>query len=371
VRNLHSIWSVALKEWRELLRDPITLGVALLVPLALLVIFGYGLNLDVEGIPIAIVDQDQTVESRAYADALDRSREFRTYARTTELRGVERLLDRGKARALVVVPAGFGRAVRGSDRASVQFLVDGTFSATAQVIAAYLESFTADYAPRAGGPAPRPAGTEIASRVAFNPGLDTAQAVIPGLFGVILMAFPPLLTALAIVREKERGSIKQILISPVAPWAFIGGKLIPYMVVGIVDAAVVFWLGTAWFDIPVRGSLFFFAAATVVYLFATLGVGLLVSTIARTQVVALLLVLVLTVMPSFMFSGFLYPIFNMPPALQYYTTLFPGRYFVELSRGILLKGAGLTALYPSLALLAGYGVLVTLIASLRLRARVE
>lgn len=371
MRSLRTIGSVALKECRELLRDPITLGVALLVPLTLLVIFGYGLNLDVESIPVAVVDQDQTAESRAYADALDRSREFRIYVRTTEMRGAEQLLDRGKARALVVVPAGFGRAVRGPDQAVVQFLVDGTFSATAQVIAAYLESFTAGYRPRLASREPLRHGMEIASRVAFNPGLDTAQAVVPGLFGVILMAFPPLLTALAIVREKERGSIKQILISPVAPWAFIGGKLIPYLVVGIVDAVIVFWLGTTWFGIPVRGSLLFFGAATVVYLLATLGVGLLVSTIARTQVVAVLLVLVLTVMPSFMFSGFLYPIFNMPSALQYYTMVFPGRYFVELSRGILLKGAGLTTLYLPLLLLVGYGALVTLIASLRLRARVE
>jgi len=366
------IGAVALKEARELRRDPITLGVALLLPLVLLFVFGYAFDLDIREIRVAASDLDGTPESRDYVRALDETAEFHVVARDRDARGLAEKLDRGEVRVALVVPSGFARELRRGGSASVQFLVDGSFSATAQVIAGYLDAANASFRPG-------PVGAGLSSlprvrtetRILYNPSLRSATSIVPGLFGVILMAFPPLLTALAVVREKEEGSIRQVLLSPLPPWAFIAGKLVPYAVLAVVDMLLILAAGMRVFAIPLRGSVAFLALCSVVYLLATLGIGLFVSSLAKTQVVALLLVLVLTVMPSFMFSGFLYPIFAMPKALQYYTYLFPGRHFVGLARGIFLKGVGLEVLYVPLGLLALYAAVMVAIASARVRGRLE
>ena len=370
--GLRGIRTVALKETRELLRDPITLGIALLLPLVLLFLFGYAFDLDVREVAVAVVDQDATVESREYVAVFDRTREFRIAARSAEPRAAEGFLARGEARVVLVIPPGFGEAFRSGGTARVQTLVDGSFSATAQVIAGYVDVLNDSFATRrAKSSFASAAPLRLETRIWYNPALRSVVSIVPGLFGVILMAFPPLLTALAVVREKERGSIQQILISPLPSWAFVLGKLAPYAVLAYVDLLLILAAGLLWFGIPLRGSPSFLTAASVLYLFATLGIGLFVSTITRTQVVALLLVLVLTVMPSFMFSGFLFPIFAMPDALQVYTYLFPGRYFVSLSRGIFLKGVGLEVLWRDVALLGAYAGIMVAVASWRLRARAE
>jgi ABC-2 type transport system permease protein len=371
--SLRMIGAVALKEARELRRDPITLGVALLLPLVLLFIFGYAFDLDVREVRVAACDLDGTPESRDYVRALDQTAEFQVVSRARDTRGLAGRLDRGEVRVGLVVPSGFARDLRRGDSASVQFLVDGSFSATAQVVAGYLDAVNASFghgAPGARSPTAHPP-VRTETRILYNPSLRSATSIVPGLFGVILMAFPPLLTALAVVREKEEGSIRQVLLSPLPPWAFIVGKLVPYAVLAVADMLLILIAGMRVFGIPLRGSAAFLALCSVVYLLATLGIGLFVSSLAKTQVVALLLVLVITVMPSFMFSGFLYPIFAMPKALQYYTYLFPGRHFVGLARGIFLKGVGLEVLYPQLALLGLYAAVMVAIASARVRGRPE
>lgn len=360
--------AVATKETRELLRDPITLGVAFLVPLILLFIFGYALRLDVREVPVSAVDLDGTPASREFVDRIDRSEEFRVVHRASDGDAAAAALDRGRARVAVVVPAGFGRDLAGGRRVRVQSLVDGSFSATAQVVVGYLDALASSFRPPVVGPGPRdPEATpvRVETRVWYNPELESVISVVPGLFAVILMAFPPLLTALAIVREKERGSIRSVALSPLPPWAFVTGKLVPYAAIAFASMAMVVALGAGLFGVPFRGGPTFLLLVSGLYVVATLGIGLFVSSITRTQVVALLLVLVLTVMPSFLFSGFLYPIHAMPEPLQWYTRLYPGRYFVAISRGVFLKGVGLEALGGQVAALGLYAAAMFGFATLR------
>jgi ABC-2 type transport system permease protein len=200
--------------------------------------------------------------------------------------------------------------------------------------------------------------------------MRSANYVVPGLFGVILLALPPLLTALAVVREKETGSIQQIFASPLTPAEFIAGKLIPYGLIAFIQIVMVMMAGFFWFAVPFRGNLGLLLATGLIYVFCTVGIGLLISTITRSQLVAMLTALIVTLMPSFLFSGFLFPIFTMPYALQLYTSAFPSRYFVELSRGIVLKGAGIEEIWPNTALLTAYTAGVFLLAAWRFRKKV-
>lgn len=364
--RVRMILAVAVKESRELLRDPVTLGVAVVLPVLLLFIFGYALRLDVREVPAAVVDLDGTAASRGYAALFDRAEEFEIVSRSTDAADVERLLMENRARIVLLIPEGFGRALAKGDVARVQTLVDGSFSATARVIAGFADALAASFV-RDGAAQQGPAGVEI--RIWYNPAMESTTSVVPGLFGVILMTFPPLLTALAVVREKERGTMQQILISPLPPWSFVLGKLGPYALLAFADVMLVLAAGMFLFAIPLEGSSLFLVLASVLYVLSTLGIGLFVSAITKTQVAALLLVLVLTFMPAFMFSGFLYPIFTMPTALQYYTYVFPGRYFVSLCRGIFLKGVGLGVLWNDIVILAIYAGLMVAVASWRLRLR--
>jgi ABC-2 type transport system permease protein len=265
--------------------------------------------------------------------------------------------------ALIIPPRFHVGIVRGEGPA-VQVLVDGTYSATALLVASYAETIVSTF-----GESDLPR-IRVEPRVWYNPPLKSVNDVVPGLFGVILMAFPPLLTALAIVREKETGSIQQIFASPLTGAEFIAGKLVPYGLIAFVQIVMVIAVGFAWFAVPFRGSLAFLLASGLIYVFCTVGIGLLVSTITRSQVAAMLLSLIITLMPSFLFSGFLFPIFTMPYVLQLYTRIFPAAYFVELSRGIALKGAGVQELWPNLALLLVYTLGVFLLATWRFKKKV-
>jgi ABC-2 type transport system permease protein len=246
----------------------------------------------------------------------------------------------------------------------VQLLLDGTYSDTAQVIAGYADTIARSYHRT-------PAGhVRVEMRVWYNAEMRSANYVVPGLFAVILMAFPPLLTALAIVREKETGAIQQIFASPLTGGEFIAGKLIPYGGVAFIQILMVMAAGFFWFDIPLRGNAAFLLLAGSIYVLCTVGLGLLISTMARRQVTALLLAMILTMMPSMLFSGFVFPIFTMPYLLQLYTFAFPARYFVDVSRGIVLKGAGPGELWPNLMMLVAYTAIVFMIAMARLRKKV-
>ena len=359
--------AVARKELRELRRDPLILWLAGAVPLVLLFLFGYALSLDVDDVPLAVLDLDRSSESALLVDAFVNSGDFRVRARPGDERQIARLFERGRVQLALVVPEGFGGAPGTGRPAVVQTLVDGSFSARAAVLRNEAEAVTAAVSLRRA--AIGPAGVRVVPRVWYNPALRSATFVVPGLFAVILMAIPPLLTALAIVREKESGSVQQIYVSPLRAWEFVAGKALPYVGIAFAQLVLVVSAGTLWFRVPLRGSPALLAAGSLLYVLCTVGIGILVSTLTRSQVVAILLSTIITVMPSFLFSGFIYPISSMSDSARLRTYLFPVRYFTEISRGIFLKGAGPAELGDELAVLALYTAVVFTVASLRFRKK--
>lgn len=358
------IAAVVEKETREIIRDPITLGVALLMPLVMLFLFGYAISLDVEDVEIGVLDLDRSATSRKLVDSFTQSGYFRLTEAYTGHHEAEDGLQRNEIKLALVIPPNFQKALSRGDGSAIQVLVDGTYSATANLVAAYARTIVSEFRNN------QSPDVHVETRVWYNPALKSVTYVVPGLFGVILMAFPPLLTALAITREKETGSIQQIFASPLTPAEFLAGKLIPYGLIAFLQIVMVIAVGFLWFDVPLRGGIGLLLAAGLIYVFCTVGIGLLVSTITASQLVAMLLALIVTLMPSFLFSGFLFPIFTMPYFLQLYTRIFPARYFVDLSRGVVLKGAGLPELWPSAALLFAYTIVVFAFAVWRFRKKV-
>jgi ABC-2 type transport system permease protein len=367
---------VVRKEFQEIRRDPITLGVAIVLPIVMLLLFGYAVRFDVDNVPMAVLDLDRSTESAALVDAFVNTGDFVVRRRPSNERQVKRLLDGGTVRLALVIPPGFGRELEVGRTAQVQTLVDGSYSATALIIRNEAEAatfaFLAKRARRTVGTDARLASLlpSVESRVWYNAPLRSSTFVIPGLFAVILMGFPPLLTVLAVVREKESGSVQQIYVSPLREWEFIAGKMLPYVVIAFGELVMILALGKWWFAVPFRGSPSLLALASGLYVFCTVGIGLLVSTVTRSQVVAMLLALIITLMPSFLFSGFLFPISAMPESIQWYTWLFPARYFNTISRGLFLKGTGIAELGGELAILALYTAAVFAAASMRFRKKV-
>lgn len=371
------IFAVMWKEGREIRRDPITIAVAVVLPLLMLYLFGSALSLDVKDASFAVYDQDRSAASRALIERFSQSGYFR---RTHDIHAeveIAELLDRGRARLVLIIPLGFAQKLARRETALVQVLADGSYSTTAMVILGYAEAIVQSDAHEqmrerlvAQGVAVPLAPVRVESRVWFNAPLESVNYIVPGLFGVILMAFPPLLTALAVVREKEAGSVQQIFVSPIRPYEFIAGKMVPYAAIALFEMLMILVAGLWWFHIPFLGSLPLFLAATVIYVFCTVGIGLLVSSITRSQLVAMLLSLLATLMPSFLFSGFLFPIYTMPMLLQLYTYLFPARYFIEISRGIVMKDVGLAVLWPQLLALLLYTIFVFAITTRLFRKKV-
>ena len=364
------------KEAIELSRDPVTLAVAVVLPILLLFLFGYGIRYDVENVAFAVHDQDRSAESRRLVERFTASGYFTLARELHAAPEVDRALDRGEVALVLVIPEGFARAVAAREHVRVQALLDGSFSPTALIVSSYVSAIGARYAADLAveavakqGITP-PGGVGLESRVWFNPTMRSVNYIVPGLFAVLLMAFPPMLTALAIVREKERGTVAQIYVSPVRPTLFVLGKIVPYALLAYLETLVVLGVGAAWFQVPFKGHVGLLLAAAVVYVFVTVGLGVLVSTIARTQVSAVLLTLVFTLMPSMLFSGFVFPITTMPYALQLYTYLFPARYFMDISRDLFLKGAGIQVLWVNLVLLAAYAAAVIALAASRLAKKV-
>lgn len=364
------------KETIELLRDPVTLAVAVLLPFLMLFLFGYAMSMDVRDVRLVVYDADRSPQSVRLLEAFSQSGYFVVHRRVGGIVDVEAALDRGEASVGLVIPEGFSRALAAASEAEVRVVIDGSFSPTALIVAGYAIAIidrqsTEAASARFAATGLRPAeALRLEARVWYNAPLRSANYIVPGLFAVLLMAFPPMLTALAIVHERERGTIEQIYVSPVEPAMFVLGKTVPYAVLSFGEMLLVLAVGTWWFDVPMRGSGVLLVAASLLYVFVTVGLGVAVSAIARTQVAAVFLSLVGTLMPSFLFSGFLFPIGTMPYVLQLYTYVFPARYFNDISRDIYLKGIGLDYIWGNVALLAVYAMLLFVVASISLRKKV-
>lgn len=362
--NARRIVAVVTKETREIVRDPITFGIALVLPVVMLFLFGYAVSLDVEDVAMGVLDFDRSPASRAMVDRFINSGNFRLERTLQSDHDLERALQRGDIRMALVIPPGFQTLRVRDEPAPLQVIVDGTHSATGLIVGNYARAIVASAIDGS-----RPV-VRLETRIWYNPALRSINYFVPGLYGVLLMSFPPLLTALGIVREKETGSVQQIFVSPLRPSEFILGKLVPYGLIAFIEILLVFGVGVVWFAVPIRGSLTFLLLASLLYVFCTVGIGLLISTITRSQLAAMLAALMITLMPSYLFSGFLFPVFTMPFVIQLFTRIFPTRYFVEISRSVVLKGAGFEYLWGNLLVIFAYTLAVFLVAAWRFRKKV-
>jgi ABC-2 type transport system permease protein len=380
VSAIAHVLAVTRKEFRQIGRDRRTLVILAFVPAFFLLVFGYALNFDVRNVALAVEDRDGSPESRALISSFVNSGYFQLAAVVHDPRDAERMLDRNDARAVLVIPQGFARDVTTGVTSEVQVIVNGDNANTATAVVGYatsiLQTASAEYAAQTtlaayvGGGASPVTPISVEPRIWYNPELRSALFLVPGLIAYLMMLMAVTSTALSIVREKETGTIEQVRMAPVATFSFILGKTAPQFVISLASAALVFLAAQALFGLPMRGNWFTLGAVLSIYLLGALATGLLVSTIADTQQLAFQVALLVSLLPTLMLSGFIFPIASMPDFLQAITRIVPARYFLVALRGIVLKGSALTHLLPEFGALALYATVVLGLASLRLsRAR--
>lgn len=346
------------KETRQLLRDPRTRLIILVAPIVQLLVFGYAVNTDIRDVRTVVVDHDVTQDSRRLVSAFTASGRFRVVERASRPAAIADALDRGEAVVGLQIPAGFAADLASGRGTEVQLLVDGTDSNTGTVALGYagriVQRFAAEAlreaAARAGRTAP-PAGIDLRARAWYNPDLASRDYNVPAVIGAILMLMCLLLTALAVARERETGTLEQLMVTPLSPTELMLGKTLPVAVVGLVDLALVTIVAVAWFDVPLRGPIPALILAALLYIVAGLALGLLISTVSRTQQEAFM-TMFLFFLPAIILSGFLYPVDTMPAFFRWLSFLNPVRHFLVVVRGIFLKGEGLPELWPQYLILA-------------------
>jgi len=356
--------AIALKELLQLRRDWRSALALLGMPVVLLLIYGYALSFDVRDVRLAVIDQDGTSASRMLAQAFLSSGHFDRVAHGRDPRVIGHLIDTGRAQAALVVPAGYGAALAAGREVGVQFILDGADAQMATTVLAYARQIVAAVSPRvtfAGAPGP----VVALPLVWFNPDLSSARFLVPGLVAFILMVTSVIATALAVVREKERGTMESLRATPLVAVELLLGKTLPYLLVASVSATGSLALAWALFDVPVRGSLLWLAAVTLLFLFGGLGWGVFVSSLADTQQVAFQAALISAMLPTLLLSGFIFPISSMPPVLRLITHVVPARYFLVALRAIVLKGVGPEYWWPQAAALVIYAVAVMGLATAR------
>ena len=379
------IFVILRKELIQALREPRMRVLLFVPPLVQLIVFGFAVNLDVDHARIAWMDMDRTPESRSLRDRFTGSGRFDIVSAPGSEEDVQRTLDRGEAQAVVRILPGFARDTARGRTTEVQILIDGTNSNTASLVASYAGEIIAEYSVdlmerqqsvkiltrSPGSPASMATPRVTArSRVWFNPDLYSRNYFVPGVIANIIMMVTLMLTALSIVREKEIGTMEQLMVTPVRPIELMLGKTLPFALVGLLDVTLVTVVALLVFHIPLHGSFLLLLFCAVLFLMTSLGAGLFLSTISQTQQQAMMGSFFFST-PAFMLSGFAFPIRNMPVAVQYLTYLNPIRYFIEIVRGIFLKGAGVDVLWPQMAAMAVYGITVLSLSAMRFQKKLD
>jgi ABC-2 type transport system permease protein len=373
------------KEILELKRDPRLFAIVIIAPIVQLNVLGYAATTDVKDIPIAIVDADRSTASRDLVHRFESSANFKIVAMPGSTNEIDSYLDRGDAWMAISIPPDYGRRVASGRETAIQIVADGTDSNSTGVAMGYAQTLIGGYvqdlaasaastsAPGLGGQARMPVGGLVQPeiRVWFNARLESRDFMIPGIVALLLLVITTNLSAMAIVREKEIGTLEQLNVTPLARWELITGKLLPYAAIGIIDVILVLIVSIYWFQVPMRGSLVLLFGMCLIYLLSTLGLGLFVSTISKTQQQAMMTSIFFFLTPMMYLSGFVFPIENMPAWIQPLTYLIPLRYFLEILRGIFLKGLGLDVLWPQAAALLAWGLAVLTLATLRSSKRLS
>jgi ABC-2 type transport system permease protein len=368
------IRQMIIKELCQAFRDKRMRFMVLAVPLLQLLMFGYVVTTDVTNVPTAFYDLDRSESSREFARRLVASGYFNILYSPESPGEIRDLLDRGKISCAVQINRGFDKELKKGLPSPVQIIADGTDSNTAMITVNYAAriaaSFGRDIAVRSGTVSPRPAGIDVRTRTWYNPDLRSRNYNVPGVIASIVMIVGLMLTSMAVVREREMGTIEQLMVTPIRPFELILGKTIPFALIGYFDMMLVTVAGVFWFDIPIKGGPPLLFLCTGIYLLSVLGIGLFISTIARTQQQAMMATM-LFYMPALLLSGFVFPIQNMPAVFQYITYVIRLRYFLVIIRGIFLKGNGIGVLWPQMGVLLGLGLAILALSTIRFRKRLE
>ncbi len=376
--NARRVQAVARKEFLHILRDPRSLIMALALPILMILLFGYALTLDVDQVPAVVYDLDQSPASRELISRFEGSRYFRILGYAGDYSAIERKIDDGVCMVGIVVPRDYARDLMAGRSPQIQLLYDGSDSNTASIALGYatsiVRSLGAELQRRAQNNLGRSATTEFTDlrlRVWYNSQLKSKNYIVPGLIALILMIIGALLTSLTLAREREMGTMEQLLSTPLRPAEVALGKMSAYFVLGLTDMLLTIVVGVGVFKVPQRGSYILLALTGCLFLIGALFWGILISALSRTQVLAYQMAMLTSFLPAFLLSGFVFAIENMPVPIQVVTHFFPTRYFITILRGIFLRGVGFEILYPEVALLAAYAALVFLIATKKLKQKVD
>ena len=376
--RLSALRAIARKEFIQIRRDKATTYMVAIFPLMMLVLYGFGIRYDVKSVPMTVLDQDGTAESRQYIERFVSSPYFVVRRYVDNYRELQRDIDRGESRIGIVVSADFSEKLGSRREAVVQVIVDGADNNTATIAMNYVSQITAAYSSsilrqemeavlrQANLTVP---AIEAEPRIWFNPNLESVQFIVPGIIAIIMMIVGTVLTAVTIVKEKEQGTIEQIVSSPIGRYELMIGKVMPYAVLAYVDFLLIVGASYALFGVRIKGSLFLLLVTAFLYLIGVLGLGILVSTSTQTQMSAMLAAIMASMLPSILLSGFIFPISQMPRALQVLTTVVPARYFIEILRDIYLKGLGLEYFWKETLYILIFGFVTLALAAWRFQKR--
>jgi ABC-2 type transport system permease protein len=369
--------SLIRKEFIQIARDPRTLVLTFVFPIMMLLLLGYAATNDVRNIPLAVYDQDKSDASRMLLDAYRAADYFNFAYEVGSSEEIEKLIDSGAARAAIIIPPDYSKQINGNTPAQIGFIIDGsdpTLASTALSAATLIgQSRGVELVQQRmimTGKSGLNNVIDIRTQVWYNPEMVSAYYMIPGLIGMILQFLTTILTATSIVRERERGTIEQLIVTPLKPWELVVGKITPYIIIAFADTIEVLIAGSLIFHVPINGSLSLLLLLSALFLVTTLGIGLFISTVANTQQEAMLTTM-FTIMPSIFLSGFFFPLAAMPQILQIISYVVPLRYFLIIARGIVLKGVGVEAIYPEVIALSIFAVVIMSAAAIRFRKRLD
>jgi ABC-2 type transport system permease protein len=366
------------KEFIQILRDPRTLVLIIVIPIMQLFLLGYAATNDIRNVPMAVFDQDRGPAARVLLDAYRNADYFLIKFDVGSEDELRVLIDSGKARVGLIVPSDYSDKIQSTGSAQVLFILDGSDPTVAQTALSAAQLIGQAHSTRINAARLQLQGKlgvlqsplEVLTQVWYNPDLISAYYMIPGVIGTILYALTSILTATAVVRERERGTIEQLIVTPIRSWELIVGKILPYVILAFVNVLEVLALGHFWFGVPVRGSLSLILALSGLFLLSSLGIGLLASTFANTQQEAMLIVWMMF-LPSIFLSGFFFPLEAMPKLLQWISMLMPLRYYLVIIRSLMLKDVGAAALSPQILALAVFGLMLIVVASMRFHKRLD
>jgi ABC-2 type transport system permease protein len=370
--------SLIRKEFIQIRRDPRTLMLIILIPVIQLFLLGYAATSDVRNVPMAVYDLDRSPASRELLEAYQAADYFILSQDVDSEDELRDLIEKGEARLGIIIPPDYGTKIKGHGKAEIAIVLDGSdpsvastaLSASQLIGQAYGATVQAERLSRAGVSGFGEQPLEVRTQVWYNPNLEDAYFMVPGIVGMVLFAITSIVTANAVVRERERGTIEQLIVTPIRPWELIIGKMAPYVILALFNTVEVLAIGSLWFGVPIRGSMALILALSSLFLLSSLGIGLLASSIANTQQEAMLTVY-MTLLPSIFLSGFFFPLEAMPKFLQWVSYAVPLRYYLSIIRALLLKGVGIAALQQDVVALAIFGTFLMVAASLRFRKRLD